>query len=298
MKKGIVIAVCAVLLAMAAAAAWWWSGRDRAPPAAAQQAAESAAPPLSAPQRAERAERIKQSIAHRRHLWREASYVEIRQAALDGDIVAQRRLSEVYEDCRALEGGMNSSLLLLTQLAKTDPLSQPAVAAIQRDKGRLCGQAGADLGKNPAAADYWLHKSAKSGDLVSEMRYFGRTVSRFSRGQYQYFIDKIRVSGEPDAIFEMSLLLPKHGAKWHDPALASAFEGPTAEEAWVVAACRAGYDCARGSRLMNLVCLSMLSCGQPDYERHLVVIGGPGQHAWRMQQVALIERSVLVPKMK
>lgn len=297
MKKGIVIAICAALLAAAAAAAWWWSGRDHAPPAAAQQVIESA-PPLSQAQRAERAERIKQSIAHHRYLWREASYVEIRQAAMDGDIVAQRRLSEVYEDCRALDGGMNSSLLLLTQLAKTDPLSQPAVAAIHRDKGRLCGQARADLGKNPGAADYWLHKSAKSGDVVSEMRYFGRTVPQFSHSQYQYFIDRIRVSGEPDAIFEMSLLLPKHGVEWPDPALAPAFEGSTAEEAWIVAACRAGYDCARGSRLMNLVCLSMLSCGQPDYERHLAVIGGAAQHARRMRQVALIERSVLTPKAK
>lgn len=297
MKKGIAIAASAVVLVVAAAGAWWWYGRDRAPPAVAPPAAEPAHP-LSAAQRAERDERIRQSIAHRRHLWREASYVEIRQAALGGDIVAQRRLSEVYEDCRALAGGMNSSLLLLTQLVKTDPLSQPAVAAIHHDKDRLCGQAQADLGKNPTVADYWLHKSAKSGDVVSEMRYFGRTVSQLSHGQYQYFIDKIRETGDPDAIFEMSLLLPKHGVKWPDPALAPAFEGPTAEEAWVVAACRAGYDCARGARLMNLVCLSMLSCGQPDYERHLAVVGAAGQHARRMQLVALIERSVLVPKAK
>ena len=57
---------------------------------------------------ADRGKPIRQGIAHRRHLWREASYIEIRQAATDGDLVAQRRLSEVYEDCRALDGGMGS----------------------------------------------------------------------------------------------------------------------------------------------------------------------------------------------
>ena len=295
MKKGVVVAICAAVVAVVVAGGLWWITRDHGRVIDVPEAGDQPAKPLTEAQRAERSERIKQGIAHRRHLWREASYIEIRQAATDGDLVAQRRLSEVYEDCRAFDGGLRSSLQMLSQLAKADPAAAPMVAAIQHDKARLCGQAQADLAKNPGAADYWLHKSAKGGDLVSEMRYFGRTVPRFSLSQYRYFIDKTKVSGDPDAIFEISLLLPKLDVPWPDPVQAPAFVGPVAAEAWIVAACRAGHDCARGSRLMNLICLSAFTCSQPDYERHLVAFGGAAHSAQRRQLVALIQGSILSP---
>ena len=298
MRKSVVVAACAVVVAVVAAGAWWWSARNAAPVADTPDAGDRPSKPLSAAQLTERSERIKQGIAHRRHLWREASYIEIRQAAMDGDLVAQRRLSEIYEDCRAFEGGMRTGLQLVEQLAASDRAAATTVAGIKQEKARLCGQAVADLRKNPAAADYWLHKSAKSGDLVSEMRYFSRTVPKLSHSQHQYFIDKTRESGDPDAIFELSLLLPKLDDRWPDRAQAPAFEGLSVEEAWIMAACRAGYDCARGSRLMTLICLNVFVCNQPDYQRHIASAGTPAQHARRQQLVALIEGSILTPTAK
>ncbi len=295
MKKGVVIALCAAVVAIGAGGAWWWLGRDRvsSPDTSARETS------LSPAQRAERAERIKQSIARRRELWREASYVDIRQTAIDGDQVAQRRLSEVYEDCHMLDVSMNRTLLLLSNLAQGSPRFEPTVSAILRDRVRLCAQAQADSAKNPALAEYWLHRSAKSGDAVSEMRYFSRSVPKLSHSQYQYFIDKARTSGDPDAIFELSLLLPKLDGQWPDPVQAPAFEGTTAEQAWILAACRAGYDCARGSRLMNLICLSTLSCAQSSFEGFLSESGGdPAQRARRQQQLTLIEGIILSPKAK
>jgi hypothetical protein len=294
MKKGVLIALCVTVVA-AAGGVWWWMGRG--------DVAESAAgPATTAPTAAEmaaRAEKIQQGIARHRVLWREASYIEIRQAAMDGELVAQRRLSEVYEDCLVLEGRMRRSLTLLAQLGNVNPRFAPTAIAILRDKDRLCVQAKADLANMPEAPNYWLHKSAKAGDLVSEMRYFSRTVPKLSHNQYQYFIDKIRVSGDPDAIFELSLILSKLDGRWPDPTQASAFSGTTAEQAWVLAACRAGYDCARGSRLMNMLCLNRLSCAESDYQRHLGQFGSdPALMAVRQKQLALIEGSILTPKSK
>ncbi len=293
MKKGVVIALCAVVV-VAAAGVWWWKAGDRASDRDAADRADAAR--LNPAEMAARAERIGKSVAHRRHLWRDASYVDIRQAAMDGDLVAQRRLSEVYEDCVVLDGSMRRSLIMLAQLANGNPSFEATVVGILRDKNRLCVQAKADLARNPGAADYWLHRSAKSGDVVSEMRYFSRTVPKLSHSQYQYFIDKVRLTGDPDAIFELSLLLPKFDGSWPDRAQAPAFQGPTAEQAWVLAACRAGYDCARGSRMMNIVCLTMLSCVQPDYERYLAESDSdPAARALRQRQLALIEGTILAP---
>ena len=294
MKKGVLIALCVVIAAVAGGV--WWMVRDKDAP---KTVGEAVATGPSAAESAARAERIKQSTARYRHLWRDASYIEIRQAAMDGDLVAQRRLSEVYEDCIVLNGAMRRSLGLLAQLANGNPRFEATVVGIFRDKNRLCVQAQADLARNPAAAEFWLHKSAKSGDLVSEMRYFSRSVAKLSYTQYQYFIDKIRVSGDPAAIFELSLLLAKLDGRWPDATQAPAFEGSAAEQAWVLAACRAGYDCTRGSRLMNVICLTMLSCAQPDYERHLAELGSdPALRAARQQKVALIEANILAPRSK
>lgn len=298
MKKGVVIALCVAVVVAGAAAVGWWVGRGGSSSDHDDTAATVDKVPTAA-EMAARAERNRQRIEEHRYLWREASYIEIRQSAEGGNLVAQRRLSEVYEDCLMLDRNMRRSLELLTQLAKGNPRFDPAVSGIVRERNRLCVQANADLAKNPTAADYWLHKSAKSGDVVSEIRFFSRSVPKLSYSQYRYFIDKVRETGEPDAIFELSLILPKLDGQWPDPAQASAFQGRSAEQAWILAACRAGYDCARGSRLMNVICLTTLSCAQPDYAHHLAESGSEvAARVARGQQVSLIEKSILAPKAK
>ena len=298
MKKGVVIALCAAVVVAGAVAVGWWVGRGGSFSDGDGDTAAAAKVPTAA-EMAARVASNRQRIEQHRYLWREASYIEIRQAAESGDLMAQRRLSEVYEDCLMLNGKMHRSMELLTQLAVGNPRFDSAVNGIVREKNRLCVQAGADLAKNPTAADYWLHKSAKSGDTVSEIRFFSRTVPKLSHSQYRYFIDKVRETGDPDAIFELSLILPKLDGQWPDETQAPAFHGRSAEQAWILAACRAGYDCARGSRLMNIICLTTLSCAQPDFEHHLAESGGDvAMRAARGQQVALIEKSILTPKAK
>jgi hypothetical protein len=292
MKKGVLVAVAIVAVAAAAAAGWWF-GREGKGIGQAGDAPE-AARPLTAAERTARAERLRKAREHRNHLWREASYVEIRQAATDGDAVAQRRLSEIYEDCTAYAGPMSGAMRIIGSMAKAKPASERTVVGIYNDYKRFCVQAEADLRKNPGAADYWLHRSAKSGDLTAEMRYFGRTVVNLDPDQVGYFVGKLKASPEPDAMFEMSLLLPKLRQEWPDAAQAPAFNNAVAQHAWAVAACRAGHDCVAGSRVMNLLCVGMLSCDQPDYEHYLALTTGYlEQRATVERLVAMIDRDIL-----
>jgi hypothetical protein len=301
MKKALVAAICGVSVALVAAGVWWWSARDDAPSGVVGPTTGNSKPvvALDAAALAARAERIRQGIVRRRHLWREASYVEVRQSALDGDLVAQRRLAEIYEDCNSYDTTLRSSFEMLPQMGATDPADAESVRIIYHDYKRLCPQAKADLRANPGAADYWLHKSARAGELTSEMRYFARTVPKLSQGQFEYFLNRMRESGDPDAIFELSLLLSKLDGQWSDPALAPAFNGPRAQEAWVVAACRAGYDCARGSRLMNVLCLTLFSCKPSHYERYVFDPEGAAAPRQAVEQlVVLIDRRILAPRTK
>ena len=301
MKKGVVAAVCGAVLILVAAGVWWWLGRDAATlgPSDAVPGNSKAAVVMDPAVLAARAERIRKGIERHRHLWREASYIEVRQLALDGDLMAQRRLAEIYEDCTSYDTTLRSSFEILPQIGVTDPADGASVKGIYRDYERLCLQAKADLRVNPNAADYWLHKSAKAGELTAEMRYFARTVPKLSQGQFEYFLGRMRESGDPDAMFELSLLLPKLDGEWPEPALAPAFNGPYAQQAWVVAACRAGYDCARGSRLMNVLCLTMFACGPSHYERYVFDPEGAAAPRQAVEQVvALISRNLLAPRTK
>lgn len=298
MRKGIVIALCVAAVAVVALAVGWWMSRDDASPDRNGTPTTAVKGP-SAAELAARAERSRQYVEEHRHLWREASYIEVRQSAEGGNPVAQRRLSEVYEDCTVFDGALRSSLNMLRNLARADRAARPTIEGFLQDYKRLCTQAAADLRKNTGLAQYWLHKSAKAGDVTSEMRYFARTVPTLSPSQFQYFIDKVSVTGNPDEIFELSLLVPKLEGDWPDPAQAPAFKGQPAQYAWIMAACRAGYDCARGSRLMNLLCISDFACGYPNYERYLSV--SSHYDAQRPQIEALIRiinGNILVPKAK
>jgi hypothetical protein len=295
MKKGVVIALCVAVLAAGASAIGWWVLSDRTADDGAASATAIKAPDAGA--LAARDERRRQHAEEHRHLWREASYIEVRQSAEGGNLVAQRRLSELYEDCNAFNGALRSSLGMLQDLAKTDRASQPTINAFLRDYYRLCTQAAADLRKNPGLALFWLHKSAKAGDVTSEIRYFGRTVPLLSEAQFKYFIDKARVSSDPDAIFELSLVVQKLKGEWSDPTQAPVFSGQSAEFAWAMAACRAGYDCARGSRLMNLLCITNFACGDADYERYLVNSSKYSAKRAEVEQlIAIIDRNLFAPK--
>lgn len=296
MKKGVVIALCVVVVCVAAVG--WWASHDRDPSARVGTPATAAKGPDAA-ELAARAERYRLQVEQHRQLWREASYIEVRQSAEGGNVVAQRRLSEIYEDCRVFDGALRSSLDMLRDLSRTDPASQPTVNAFLHDYNRLCTQAAADLRKNPGLAQYWLHKSAKAGDVTSEIRYFSRTVPALTPAQFQYFIDKMRTSDDPDAIFELSLMLPKLKGEWPDPAQAPAFKGQTAQFAWSMAACRAGYDCVRGSRLLNLLCITNFACGDADYEHYLLTSSKYGDQRPQVETlIAIINDSILAPKAK
>lgn len=299
MKKGVVIAATGVLVVVAAVAGWWLFGRKSAETADASSLGTgkaSASVVISDP--AKRAEGIRAHMARFRHLWREASYIEIRQLAADGDALAQRRLSEVYEDCLAYAGPLRSSLEMLREFAKSEPASKNAVEGIYNDRNRLCMQAAADLQRDMKVGEYWLHRSAKAGDQVAEMRFFSRNVQMLSQAQLKHFLDKVRANGHPDAMFEMSLLLPRVDprSQWPDAAQAPALQGSQAEQAWALAACRAGFDCARGSRLMAMVCINALSCRHEDYERHLLSTGSyPPQRPAVEALIALINGNLIKP---
>lgn len=290
MKKGI-LAVIAVVVVLGLLGLGWWLIRDRDEDAGpAEKVAHS---PTLTPE--QRAEGIRKAVEAHRRWWREASYVEIRQAALDGDRVAQRRLSEVYEDCTAFGGALASNLRMLSQLNSADPNSQQAIQTVF-DAKRMCVQADADLQKTPNLAEYWLHRSAKAGDLAAQIRYVGRNSQQVGLGQMRYFVEETRNTGDPAAMFEIATIVPRMRGSWPEAAQAEAFNGALGQQAWTLAACRAGFDCARGSRVMIQLCVGMFACNQPDFPSYYRANRSSSIDPAKLEAtIAIINRSLLNP---
>lgn len=291
MKKGTLIA--AALAAVAAIAAFAYFLFRSPEHSAAEQAEallhDAPGPALTPEQKARR-------VADHRRLWREADYAEIRRRAQEDDVLAQRRLAEIMEDCLSYRGQMSTNLNIVTQMRGMQPATRASVENILRDRQRFCPYADAELkARGAELSNYWLHRSAKGGDLASEIRYFSRTVPQVKIEQFNYLVGEVARSRDPDAIFEVSALLARTVGVWPDPTQKAAFEGTAAEQAWAIAACREGLDCTRGSRVMNLMCLSMFACQYPDYET--LVFAQPSYAAQRQdieKTIALIRQRILI----
>lgn len=251
--------VGAVLLLSAGAGGMYVLMRDRDEAVAGPQAA-ALRPGLQAV-----AERDRNRIAQRRQLWYVDDYATIKARAEAGEPLAQRRLAELYGDCLAMRGVFATNMSLLPDMGRAEPASQPRIDKVLAERRRLCAPAEAAKDARPETYVFWNEQAAKRGDLVAIMRQVGAQQGDLAPQDLLSILDVVARQGDAADVYEVSRLLPRLKAKWPDPETAPAFEGPLAADAWVLAACRAGLECGKGSKLLELACISMFSCRHPDY---------------------------------
>lgn len=274
--------------------------KPSAPPADASNAADRAAAPApraetGQPGLAGLAARDRARAAARRQLWYVDAYEEIERKAKAGDAFAQRRLSELYGDCLAFAGPMATNVSIMRQVTSNDPLARPRVDKIISEFLRLCQPA--VRAATSEAYRYWLRESAKRGDLVAQMRLHMVENKTVDTEVLQGFLSRVRNEGDAQALYEFSRLVSRYKGEWPDPGALPALRGPLVEHAWVLAACRAGLECGKGSKIMEVPCLTVYNCDQPDYRSFLIDSGllDPVGLARADAVVGLINSRLLVP---
>lgn len=282
------IAAAALMLAVGAGGMYLWMRGDKQAVAEPEQAALR--PGLEAV-----AERDRARVALRRQLWYVDDYATIKARAQAGEPLAQRRLAELYGDCLAMREVFATNVSLLADMSRAEPASKPRINKVLAERKRLC--APAEQAKDARAETYvfWNEQAAKRGDLVAIMRQIAAQQTDLPPQDLLSILDVVARQGDASDVYEVSRLLARVKAKWPDPETAPAFEGPLAQEAWVLAACRAGLECAKGSKLLELACISMFSCRHPDYRSLLQYERGldAATMAKLDAAVALIDRKVL-----
>lgn len=240
--------------------------------------------------------RRKQYLAQYNELWRVDDYAAVLKKAKDGNPIAQRRLYEIYDFC--IDMRTLSSVSMLGRIATVNKKIAESMARVKAEEQRLCGPAAAGRQANGAARAFWLRESARRGDLVSQIRVkAAEAAAPIPQAEVDDFIRRAIVSGDPAAIMEIATLLPVMKQPWPDSKTAPAMKGDLAAHAWIIAACRAGMDCKRGSRVMTNACVRAMSCQYEDYLVFVATDGVSAEHLPQIERlVAIVEQIILNPK--
>jgi hypothetical protein len=197
------------------------------------------------------------------------SFNLVKQQAESGDRVAQRQLSEMYEDCMGYSLGPEKYLNTLDALSDMRPESKPHVEKIKQQTIGFCRHVDGGQPIPVEAYKLWLQKSAESGDLIASIRQSSRALDQVSLKQISEITERVRSSKQPEALYELSMLMDGRHDLWQSEEDQRLFGKSYSNHAIAIAACRSGMNCSATSRLMRQVCTSTFRCGYSNYEQFL-----------------------------
>lgn len=196
------------------------------------------------------------------------SFADVKSRAEAGDAIAQRHLSEMYEDCWPYNLNPEKHFSGLDQLSDMRPESKPYLQKIKVQMRTFCNTV--NNGQPIPWDSYkpWRKRGAQSGDLTSKIRVSSFADQPPTAKEFQSLFEQVSESGDPSAMFEFGTLAGRN-QEWSGPKGNYALAGEYAQHAWQIAACRRGLNCSASSRLMRNVCIGMMMCQYHSYENFL-----------------------------
>lgn len=197
------------------------------------------------------------------------SFQDVRLRAGQGDVVAQRRLSEIYEDCMAYSHRPTVFVEGVKHLAERQPASRADIDALLKRRIELCSQVDEGAPIPLDAYDLWVRQAAKGGDLVARIRVdlmdgLAPTAAHFTK-----YAQEAMATGNPEALLDLSQLASRVRLDGDNSRFGPYVGRPESEVVWVSAACALGAPCSAGRR-KELVCLTAGACGRLELDRMLL----------------------------
>lgn len=217
------------------------------------------------------------------------SFDAVKSLAEQGDAVAQRRLSEIYEDCFAYSLSPERYFEGMDQLSSMKPASKPHIEKIKKATNDFCKTVDSGQPIPNEAYKLWLKQSAQTGDLIADIRQTSRAARKLTPVELKNYADRVTASKDPEAAYEFSTLLGNFDGEWPVENEADVFRKQLADQAWAIAACRSGMNCSEQSRLMRLVCTNSMTCQYSSYEQFVFSeIVPPAQRSDLERMIGLI----------
>jgi hypothetical protein len=222
------------------------------------------------------------------------SFVEAKAGAESGDPVAQRILSQMYQECFIYNLNPQKNVISqIAQISKENPQYVSKLKTIRERYETFCPTVDGGQSIPHEASTLWLEQAARGGDLVARIGIASNPLKKPAQEEISAIIKALREARDLDAVFKMGDLAEDAQSIMSDTELAQAFEGPNVGYAWQVAACRSGYDCSDRAVIMRNLCFTG-SCSYSNYETLVLEQAIPsGQRRYFENQVAFIQAHFL-----
>lgn len=200
------------------------------------------------------------------------AFKELKQRAEAGDAVAQRLLAETYADCLFVNlerdeflSGVENRKRLLSDEAQVRVLEQAA-----RERIGKCDAVDVEDATRLELAAQWFATAADNGDLAARAMVRASNLKRQDPAETVQFLEEVLASGDPAAVFMFGGTLREDAPAGKGEPSEPLATGELATRAWMMAACRMGYECGPSGRVVETICLEMSDCAGEDLETYVL----------------------------
>ncbi|WP_282297831.1 hypothetical protein [Stenotrophomonas sp. PS02289] len=189
-----------------------------------------------------------------------AAFEALKQRAKAGDAVSQRLLAQTYEACYLPNVQRAHFISSIQYLQKVNPDQAAELDRVLRLRLQQCDAVDGGAIIPMQLINGWYAHAAANGDLASRAVTYARQPMPLETATVTQFMDDLVDSGDPAAMYSLGNTLGERFVSNVRGPYASLVTGQIAGTAWVLAACRMGYDCGPDSIAATDFCLSIGRC--------------------------------------
>lgn len=199
------------------------------------------------------------------------AFEDLKQRAKAGDAVAQRKLADAYEACFVVnldrEGFING--LDFNRRMMREPARPAVLDQVMRERVAHCDAVDGGAIVPVDLIRGWYAQAAENGDLPARLIDNAFKHRKLDEAASARLLEEVLASNDPAAVFAMGSTLGSNYAFIPGDPAEAVMTGEQASSAWLVAACRMGYDCGASGQMMGTMCLFLDGCTGEDVEAFL-----------------------------
>ena len=195
-------------------------------------------------------------------------FEDLKRRAKAGDAVAQRLLADTYEACFIVNidrEGFLKGLDLNRQMIRP-PAQLSILENTAQERFARCGAVDGGAIIPLALIRGWYAQAAENGDLAARLSDNAHKQKKLDAAESSALLEEVLASNDPAVVFAMGATLGSNYLVAPGDTAYALLSGEHAGNAWMVAACRMGYDCEPSGTLMGNLCLGMIGCTGEDFE--------------------------------
>ncbi len=218
---------------------------------------------------------------------RAQAFQALKQRAQDGDPVAQRLLAQTYDACFMINVDRQRFVAGYQHMRMNNPEQAATMDRLAKQRLELCDAVDDGAIIPIELVRGWYAQAAENGDLAARAMDYALQQTPLDRPTATRLLEEVVTSGDPAAMYGLGSALGGNVTENVGEPYKELVSGPMASYAWILAACRLGYDCGPDSRDVSYFCLMVGRC-----------LGETSEEMWFAMMKTDAERAALEQKIQ